>query len=153
MAGKSRTEIRAVWQGGLAYEASNEAGLKITMDSPLAEGTPKGPAPMQVLLMGLAACTAMDATSILEKKRQDVTGLEVKVVGKRAEDHPRYFTEIEMEFVVRGREIDPKAVERAIELSAEKYCSASANLQPKSEISYRFRIEQEESQAPEQDGA
>ena len=145
MADKSRTEVQAVWQGGLAFEAANQAGLKITMDSPLAEGMPKGPSPMQLLLMSVAGCTAMDVISILEKKRQQVTALEVKVIGQRADDHPRIFTEIEMVFVVRGRDVDPKAVERAIELSAEKYCSASANLQPKSEIRHRFEVEQEES--------
>jgi putative redox protein len=142
---KSRTEISAVWQGGLAFEASNGAGLRISMDSPLAEGPPKGPSPMQVLLMSLAGCTAMDVISILEKKRQNVTGMEVKVVGNRAPDHPRYYTDIEIAFVVRGRDIDPRAVERAIELSAEKYCPASANLKPSSRITHSFRIEEEES--------
>ena len=145
MADKSRTEVQAVWQGGLAFEAANQAGLTITMDSPLAEGMPKGPSPMQLLLMSVAGCTAMDVISILEKKRQQVTALEVKVIGQRADDHPRYFREIELVFVVRGHDVDPKAVERAIELSAEKYCSASANLQPKSEIRHRFEVEQEES--------
>jgi putative redox protein len=143
MAGKSRVEIQASWQGGLAFEAVNEVGLQIMMDSPLAEGAPKGPSPMQVFLMGLLGCTAMDVISILEKKRQDVTAMEVNVVGNRADDHPRYYTDITMEFVVRGRNVDPKAVERAIELSAEKYCSASANLQPKSEIKHRFRVEED----------
>jgi putative redox protein len=145
MAGKSRIEIQASWQGGLAFEASNEVGLTISMDSPLAEGAPQGPSPMQVLLMSLAGCTAMDVVSILEKKRQVVTGMKVDVVGNRAEDHPRYYTDITMEFVVRGRNVDPKAVERAIELSAEKYCSASANLQPKSEIRHNFRVEEDAS--------
>jgi putative redox protein len=141
----SRNEISAVWQGRLAFEASNSAGLTITMDSPLAKGAPKGPSPMQVLLMSLAGCTAMDVISILEKKRQNVTALEVNVVGNRADDHPRYYTDIEITFVVRGRDVDPAAVERAMELSAEKYCSASANLKPTSKITYGFRIEQEDS--------
>jgi putative redox protein len=145
MAGKKRNEISATWQGGLAFEASNSAGLKIVMDSPLAEGQPKGPAPMQVLLMSLAGCTAMDVVSILQKKRQDITAVEVNVVGNRADDHPRYYTDIEVSFIVRGRDVDPKAVERAIELSSEKYCSASANLKPTSRITHSFRVEQEDS--------
>lgn len=145
MAGKSRNEISAVWHGGLAFEASNSVGAKVAMDSPLAEGPPKGPSPMQLLLMSLAGCTAMDVISILEKKRQDITALKVNVVGNRADDHPRYYTDIEISFVVRGRDVDPRAVERAIELSAEKYCSASANLKPTSKITHSFRIEQEES--------
>jgi putative redox protein len=145
MAGKNRSKVSAVWQGGLAFEASNSVGLGIVMDSPLAEGPLKGPSPMQVLLMSLAGCTAMDVISILEKKRQDVTGLEVNVVGNRADDHPRYYTDIEINFVVRGRNVDPRAVERSIELSAEKYCSATANLKPTSKITHSFRVEQEES--------
>jgi 1-pyrroline-5-carboxylate dehydrogenase len=78
------------------------------------------------------------------KKRQDVVGFEVNVVGSRAPDHPKYYTDIDLEFVVRGRGIDPNAVARAIELSETKYCSASANLKPKSNIFTRFRVEEAE---------
>ncbi|MBN1314884.1 MAG: OsmC family protein [Anaerolineales bacterium] len=113
------------------------------MDSPLAEGGPKGPSPMQLLLQALAGCTAMDVISILQKKRQDVTALKVNVVGDRVDEHPRYYHDIELEFVVRGRNIDPAAVERAIELSETKYCSATANLSGKSKIATRFRIDEE----------
>ena len=84
----------------------------------------------------------MDVISILQKKRQDVTRFEVNVIGDHAVEHPKYYSEIEMEFVVYGRGIDPKAVGRAIELSETKYCSASANLKPTSKIFTRFRVEQ-----------
>jgi len=144
MAGKKRNQIRAVWRGGIAFEGITESGQTVFMDSPIAEGGPQGPSPMQLLLISLAGCTAMDAISILKKKRQDVTGFEVHVVGNRAPEHPKYYSDIEMEFVVRGRNISPKAVERAIELSQERYCSASANLKPKSNIFSRYRIEQAE---------
>ena len=142
MAGKKQVRIKAVWQGGIAFEGANEAGQSVFMDSPIAEGGPKGPSPMQLVLIGLAGCTAMDVVSILQKKRQDVTGFEVNVVGNRAPDHPKYYTDIDLEFVVRGRGVDPKAVERAIELSETKYCSATENFRPKSEILTRYRIEE-----------
>lgn len=144
MAGKKQVNIKAFWKGGYEFEAINEQGLSIIMDSPLAEGGPKGPSPMQLLLEALAGCTAMDVISILQKKRQDVTSFEVNVVGDRVDEHPRYYQDIELEFVVRGRQIDPAAVERAIELSETKYCSATANLSGKSRIRTRFRIEEEE---------
>jgi putative redox protein len=143
MAGKPPVEIKALWQGGLAFKCSNSSDQSVFIDSPIAEGGPKGPSPMQLFLMGLAGCTAMDVVSILEKKRQEVTGFEVNVVGNRALEHPRYYTDIVLEFVVRGRNISPQAVERAIELSETKYCSASANLKPTSRITTRYRIEEE----------
>jgi putative redox protein len=144
MTGKPPVEIKARWQGGLAFECNNQSGQTVFIDSPLAEGGPQGPSPMQLLLMGLAGCTAMDVVSILEKKRQDVTSFEVNVVGNRAQEHPRYYTDIELEFLVRGRNISAQAVERAIELSETKYCSASANLKPTSRIVTRYRIEEEQ---------
>jgi putative redox protein len=144
MAGKKQVRVQATWQEGYRFEASNEAGQTIIMDSPLAEGGPQGPSPMQLLLQALAGCTAMDVISILRKKRQDVTGFHVNVTGDRVDEHPRYYHTIEMEFIVRGRNIDPAAVERSIELSSTKYCSASANLREKSNIVTRFRIEEED---------
>jgi putative redox protein len=143
MAGKARIEIKAVWQGGISFKGSTESGQTVFMDSPLAEGGPKGPSPMQLVLIGLAGCTAMDVISILQKKRQDVTNFEINVVGNRAPDHPRYYTDIELEFVVRGRNISPKAVERAIELSETKYCSVAATLRGAVEISYDYTIIEE----------
>lgn len=143
MAGK-QVQVKAVWQGGIAFEGINSAGHSVFMDSPIAEGGPKGPSPMQLLLMALAGCTAMDVISILEKKRQQVTSFEVNVVGDRASEHPKYYEDIELEFVVRGHNIDPQAVERAVELSETKYCSATANLRPTSNIITRIRVEEEE---------
>ncbi len=143
MAGKKQVKIQALWRGGIAFEGVNEEGQAVFMDSPIAEGGPQGPSPMQLLLMSLAGCTAMDVISILQKKRQEVTSFEINVIGDRAPDHPKYYEDIELEFVVRGRNIDPQAVARAIELSETKYCSASANLRPKSNIVTRLRVEEE----------
>jgi putative redox protein len=98
---------------------------------------------MELLLIGLAGCTAYDVASILEKKRQDVTGLEVSARAERAEQPPRIYTEIHIEYVVRGRNLKPKAIKDAIRLSEEKYCSASIMLGKTAKISTSYRIERE----------
>lgn len=103
-----------------------------------------GSSPMELLLIGLAGCTAYDVMSILEKKRQSVTGLEVSARAERAEEPPRVYTTIEVEYVLRGREIKPKAVEDAIRLSEEKYCSASIMLGKTAQITSSYRIEEED---------
>jgi putative redox protein len=92
----------------------------------------------------MAGCTAYDVMSILEKKRQTVTGLEVSARAERAEEPPRVYTTIEVEYVLRGRDIKPKAVKDAIRLSEEKYCSASIMLGRTAQITTSYRIEEEE---------
>jgi len=103
-----------------------------------------GSSPMELLLIGMAGCTAYDVMSILEKKRQTVTGLEVSARAERAEEPPRVYTIVEVEYVLRGREIKPKAVEDAIRLSEEKYCSASIMLGKTAQITTSYRIEEED---------
>jgi len=103
-----------------------------------------GPSPLELLLIGLAGCTAYDVVSILEKKRQHVTGLEVSAQAKRADETPRVFTEVDVTYVVRGQDIKPKAVEDAIHLSEEKYCSASIMLGKAVRITTSYRIEAED---------
>jgi putative redox protein len=100
--------------------------------------------PMELVALASGACTAMDVIDILRKKRQHVTEFEVNVIGARAAEHPRKFTEIDLEYVVRGHNIDPKAVERAIELSLTKYCSVNATLKGSAKINSRYRIEEAE---------
>ena len=98
---------------------------------------------MELLLIGMAGCTAYDVLSILQKKRQQVSGLEVHAQAQRADAPPRVYTEIELEYVVRGREGKQSAVEQAIRLSEEKYCSASVMLGKTAKIRSSFRIEQQ----------
>lgn len=141
MAATKRAKV--VWKNGFAFDGSNDAGLTFRLDSPEAEGGPTGPSPMEVLLIGLAGCTAMDVISILKKKRQNVTSFEVHTHGVRADDHPKIYTDITIEYIVRGRKIDPKAVERAIELSETTYCSVSGMLKQASNIKTTYRIEEE----------
>jgi putative redox protein len=117
------------------------SGHGIVVDSSVQK---QGPSPMELLLVGLAGCTAIDVVGILQKKRQQLVGLEVNTRAERAEEHPRVYTRIEVEYVIQGRDISPKAVEDAIRLSEEKYCSAAAMLGKTAEITSTYRIVEEE---------
>ncbi|MDX1418032.1 MAG: OsmC family protein [Candidatus Promineifilaceae bacterium] len=104
-----------------------------------------GGSPMEFLLAGAAGCTAVDVVMILQKQRQHVSGVEVAMTGKRAETMPKVYTEIDLVYLVRGDQVDPKAVERAISLSKEKYCSATAMLQRGGvKINTSYHIEQDD---------
>jgi putative redox protein len=96
--------------------------------------------PMELLLVALGGCTAVDVVSILKKKRECVTGYRVEVRGSRREEHPRAFTRIEVRHVVTGRGLSERAVAQAVELSEEKYCSVAATLRPTAEIVSTFEI-------------
>ena len=95
---------------------------------------------MELLLMGLAGCTGMDVVSILSKQRQVLKDLQIQVRGKRAPEHPKVFTNIEITFLFWGDGLNPERIEQAIQLSEEKYCSASAMLGAVAEISFTFKI-------------
>ena len=95
---------------------------------------------MQMLLVSVAACTAFDVQSILEKKRQDVTAYSIEIAGTRAEDHPRKFTAFHVHHIVHGRNVSEKAVADAIELSDTKYCSVAATVRPTATITTSFEI-------------
>ena len=136
------TEAKVIWQGGMRFQGTASSGHTLTLDSAVEHGGQNaGFRPMELLLVGLAGCTAMDVISILIKKLQNVSGLEVNVRGERAENHPRIYTEIHVEYVIRGEGVSPEAVERAIQLSEEKYCPASAMLRKAAHITHSYRIE------------
>ena len=119
-----------------------KSGCAVVVDSePAHGGHGAGPRPTELLLIALGSCTAMDVISILRKKRQQVSGLEVLVNGTRATEHPRRYEEISVEFVVRGRNVSEAAVARSIELSHDKYCSVSASLIAPIRTSYRIENE------------
>ena len=114
---------------GLTFLAETGSGHGIILDtSPEHGGKNLGPSPMELLLVGVAACTAFDIAIILRKMRQPLEGLEVRAIAKRREEPPRVYTEIHLEYVVKG-DIDEKKLQRAIELSRTTYCSASNNLE------------------------
>lgn len=98
------------------------------------------PTPMEMLLVSVAGCTAIDVMSILQKKRQDVTSYDVEITGDRKEDHPRAFIKFHIHHIVRGRNVSEKAVADAIELSDTKYCSVAATVRPTAEITTSFEI-------------
>lgn len=111
-------------------------------------GVGAGPQPHRLLLQALAGCTAMDVISILRKKRQQVSGLSVEVQGSRADQHPRVYTRIEVLYRVRGQNVDPQAVARAIELSATRYCPVIAMLGKAAEVRTHYEIEEESADTP-----
>jgi putative redox protein len=133
------TEARVTWVEDRRFVGHASSGHAIVVDA----GAEKlGPAPMELLLIGLAGCTAYDVINVLEKKRQPVAGLEVHARAERAEEPPRVYTEIHVEYVVRGRGIKAKAVEDAIRLSEEKYCSAANMLGKVARISSSYRLDE-----------
>jgi putative redox protein len=126
---------------GMRFDAEAGSGHHVALDA--AEhggGQNSGFRPMEMLLVGLGGCTGMDVISILRKKRQQVTGYEVRVSGIRAEDHPMVFVEITVEHIVTGYHIQPEAVARAIQLSEERYCGAGAMLGKVAHLTHKFRI-------------
>jgi putative redox protein len=130
-------EIEAEWQGGSTFIGRNPTGGTVQMgklnDRP-------GVSPMELILVSMAGCTGVDIADILEKKRQPVKALKVKVRGLRREEYPRIFTEIEVTYLVYGDGIDPQAVESAIRLSEEKYCSVSAMLRSAAAIRSTYQL-------------
>jgi putative redox protein len=133
--------INLSWKEKLAFEAQTESGHQIFLDAkPEVGGENNGPSPMELLLVSLAGCTAMDVVSILKKKRVNLHNLTLKVNGERTPQHPKYFTKIDVEYNFEGKNIKEDDIKQAIELSRDKYCSVSAMLKEKAEISYRWNI-------------
>jgi putative redox protein len=131
-------EAKVTWVEDRRFVGQASSGHAVVLDG---SAEKLGPSPMELMLIGMAGCTAYDVAVILEKKRQEVSGLEVSARAERAEEPPRVYTRIEIEYVVHGQAIKPKAVEDAIRLSKEKYCSASIMLGKTAEISTSYRIE------------
>ena len=120
-------DAKVVWKKRMSFTGSAESGFVIPLGtSPDVGGDNDGFRPMELLAIGLAGCTAMDVISILQKKKQEVTGFEVQVHADRAEEHPHVFTKIVIEYIVSGPNVERSAVDRAVQLSADKYCPAQA---------------------------
>jgi len=134
---------RIVWRDDLIFTGYSNNGHSIPLDAArVAGGHDAGASPMELLLTALGGCTGMDVISILGKKQQDVTGFEVQVEGVRADEHPRVYTGIWVKFIVTGHGVDAKAVERAIELSRDKYCGVAATLRHTAQIHYDYVIQE-----------
>lgn len=134
-------EAKVTWNKGLHFTATTPDGMSLELESSPPPGEQKkGMSPMQLLAVATVGCTAMDVISILEKMRQDVTGFEVNFNGDRATDHPKVFTDIEVEYVVYGRDLAPDKVEKAVTLSIERYCSVNAMLAKAVPIHHTIQI-------------
>lgn len=136
-------ECTVSWMGqdGMSFAAEVGSGHLVNMDgAPDAGGRNLAPRPMELLLAGAGGCTAFDVVMILKKARQAVTGCRVKLEAVRAETEPKVFTHINMKFTVTGKGLDPMRVEKAVNLSHEKYCSATIMLGKTAEITHSIEI-------------
>lgn len=136
--------VKVEWQGGMMFESTPPSGAKIVLDAlPDVGGSGAGPSPIETLLSAIGACAAMDVISILKKKRQDVTAYRVEIEGERVPPGtwPRPFLSIVVRHIVSGENIDPAAVERAVQLSDEKYCSVIATLRQSPTVTSEWVVE------------
>lgn len=134
-------KTRITWKGNVSFLAEAGSGHSVLMDgAPEAGGQNAGPRPMEMLLMGLGGCTAFDVVMILKKGRHDIRDCVVEIQAQRASVDPKVFTDIHLHFIVTGKNINSQQVERAIDLSAEKYCSASIMLKSTVKITHDFEI-------------
>jgi putative redox protein len=134
-------KVRIKWVENVSFLAQTESSHALVMDgAPEGGGRNLGPRPMEVVLSGTGGCTAYDVVTILRKARQPVTDCAVEIDAERAEQDPKVFTRIHFHFVVTGKGLDSKQVERAIHLSAEKYCSASIMLGKTAHITHDYVI-------------
>lgn len=131
------------WGGDAKFDGTSGSGHTITMDGPPDHGGKnQGPRPMEMLLLGLGGCTSFDVMSILQKSRQDVTDCQAQIEAERADEIPSVFTKIRIHFVVKGHNLKENLVQRAVSLSAEKYCSASIMLEKAGvQIEHSFEIQ------------
>ena len=127
--GEKKMDAKVLWHDGLTFTGTADTGFEVALGAdPKVGGANDGFRPMELMAVSLAGCTAMDVISILKKKRQEVTGFEVRVRAERADQHPQVLTSALIEYEVTGHGIDEAAVRRSIGLSAERYCPAQAML-------------------------
>lgn len=138
-------QITSKWVDGMCFVGTTAGGHSVVMEGMAAEGAVKrGPSPMEMLLLGVAGCSSIDVVMIAEKQRQKVIDCQATVTAKRADETPRVFTEIHIHFKVIGSGLSESAIAKAVELSAEKYCSASIMLGKAAKISHSFEIAEAE---------
>ena len=133
--------VKWLGSGDMAFVAETGSGHLVPLDgAPEAGGRNLAPRPMELMLAGAGGCSAFDIVLILQRARERVTGCEVKLHAERAETDPKVFTRIQFHFIVRGHDLKPAMVERAVNLSAEKYCSASVMLGKTAQIEHTWEI-------------
>ncbi len=134
-------EARVKWVEDLSFVGESSSSHQVMMDGNSGD---KAPSPMEMVLIAAGGCSAIDVVSILRKGRHQVTDCEVKLTSKRREEAPRLFTDINLHFIVSGKALTDKIVERAVQLSAEKYCSVSLMLGKAANITHSFEIKDPE---------
>jgi putative redox protein len=130
-------DVSVTWKGGMAFTGQNKRGDIVEMGT---MDEPSGVSPMELLLLGVAGCTGMDVVNILEKKREPLQDLRVHVSGKRADTYPMIYTDIKVTYYLWGEGLNTKAIEQAIQLSEEKYCSASAMLRVAAKFQSSYHV-------------
>ena len=134
-----KTQVK--WHDGASFVGETESGHAIVMDGPPDfGGNNSGPRPMELLLTGLGGCTAFDVVMMLQKSRQNILDCTVDIDAERADSEPKVFTRIHIHFTIYGHDLSEKQVARAVELSADKYCSASIMLGKTADISHDYKI-------------
>jgi putative redox protein len=132
---------RIKWVEGVSFLGETESGHAVLMDgSPEYGGRNLGARPMELVLIGTGGCTAFDVVHILKKARQQITDCVAEIEAERADSDPKVYTRIHFHFIVTGKDLKPEQVERALNLSAEKYCSASIMLGKTASITHDFEI-------------
>jgi len=129
----------------MSFVGESGSGHSVVMDgAPDVGGRNMGVRPMEMVLLGLGGCTAFDMVLILQRQRQSISDCQVEIEAERAEEVPRVFTKIHVHYIVKGRGLDPKKVERAVNMTAEKYCSVSIMLSASVELTHDFEIVEEQ---------
>ncbi len=141
MADRPTSTVDLSWEGGFRFTSSDAYGHSVTVDAPQNDGDEfAGFMPGELLLTSLAGCSGIDVVNILMRQRQQVTGLRIKVKGTQAPDPPWVWQDVEMEYIISGKDLRSTLVERAIRLSEEKYCSIGATIAGRATVKSTFRI-------------
>jgi len=140
----STMKARMQWSGGLKFTGKSAFGIEITTDgSRKAGGDEEGYKPTELLLFGIAGCTGIDVVRILEKQRQCLTGLEIEVTAHQNDEYPKPFHTVEVNYIAKGKNLDPARVAKAIELSESKYCVVSQTVQFPGKVKVSYEIKSE----------
>jgi len=138
------TTAKLKWAGNMKFDGRSKFGLPISTDAARKSGgTEEGYAPMELVMFGLAGCTGVDVVRIMQKKRQNLTGLEIEVSGFQPDEYPKPFNRIEIKYVFYGNGLEAGKIEQAISLSEEKYCSVSQSLAGTAKIVSSYKIVEE----------
>ena len=135
--------VNVRWVEKSAFAARSEGNHWIMMDSTFNGGDGAAPSPIEYVLMGLGGCSGIDLVAILQKMRQDVTGVDIEIEGVRADEHPRVYVKVHVRYRVRGRNLNPARIQAAVELADEEYCAIAAMLRKTADYTYEVVVEEE----------